>query len=340
MSRPVRQRTDRAPHRARGAPATADLAAILRAHLGDRRISTVIRRPSRYRTSFPLEEVDVWLDDGTALRLLFKDLAIDGLGSARRAKPSFLLDAAREVLVYRDVLDPVRWGTARCHGTALDRRRGRYWLLIERVDGVELYQCGAIDTWKHVSQWLAAFHAGMAHEIAEEAARAAHLLIHDAMYYRRWRRRAEQLLPRGTPAHAPVPRSVASWLLERYDAATDLLLTQPRTLVHGELYASNVLVNEHSGRVCPVDWEVAALAPALTDLGAFVSGGWNESERADLTQAYFGAAATVDQLQILRCCQLHIAIQWLARSPDWRPPTEHRHDWLADAVRLAEETGP
>jgi hypothetical protein len=42
----------------------------------------------------------------------------------------------------------------------------------------------------------------------------------------------------------------------------------------------------------------------------------------------------------LRCCQLHTAIQWLARSANWRPPTEHRHDWLADATRLAEEIGP
>ena len=43
----------------------------------------------------------------------------------------------------------------------------------------------------------------------------------------------------------------------------DRLVRLPRTLIHGELYPSNVIVGRghHRERVCPVDWEMAALGP-------------------------------------------------------------------------------
>ena len=31
-------------------------------------------------------------------------------------------------------------------------------------------------------------------------------------------------------------------------------------------------------------------------------------------------------------CRLHLALQWLGWSPDWRPPPEHAHDWLGEAL--------
>ena len=323
-----------------GSPSTGDLLSLLRPTLGERRVSSLVRRPSGYRTSFPLEEVDVWLDDGSPLRLLFKDVSPAALGSARKARPRFLQDAGRELLVYRDILDPDRWGTAACHGVSLNPGRGRYWLLIERVSGVELYQCGNLETWKHVARWLASFHRGMSQELDVQRARAAHLLVHDEAYYTRWRRRAQQLLPRRTPTRVSVRNPVVGWLLERYDLAAERLLVLPRTMVHGEPYASNVLVNEATGRVCPVDWEMAALAPDVMDLAAFIAGGWSPAEKTALSAAYFGPDPTPSRAEDLRCAQLHVAIQWLARSAEWQPPAEHRQDWLAEALRLAEEIQP
>src|ERR1051326_4918791 len=65
------------------------------------------RRHSEYRTSFPLEELDLSLEDGAELRLIFKDLAWSALDAeARLAKPDFLYDPRREPSVYASVLAP------------------------------------------------------------------------------------------------------------------------------------------------------------------------------------------------------------------------------------------
>ena len=40
-----------------------------------------------------------------------------------------------------------------------------------------------------------------------------------------------------------------------------------------------------------------------------------------------------------RLRRLHLAVQWLGWEPRWEPPAEHRHDWLGEALALAERLG-
>jgi thiamine kinase-like enzyme len=118
------------------------------------------------------------------------------------------------------------------------------------------------------------------------------------------------------------------------------------TFIHGEFYASNVLLQQGNGarRVCPIDWESAAVGPGLIDLAALSAGDWSDDERRALALAYhtelgrFGLPApAVDEfLAALDCCRLYLALQWLGWARAWSPPEEHRHDWLAEALRLAE----
>lgn len=35
-------------------------------------------------------------------------------------------------------------------------------------------------------------------------------------------------------------------------------------------------------------------------------------------------------------CRLHIAVQWLAWSLEWTPPAEHAHDWVSEAISVAD----
>jgi aminoglycoside phosphotransferase (APT) family kinase protein len=120
------------------------------------------------------------------------------------------------------------------------------------------------------------------------------------------------------------------------------LLALDPTLLHGEFYASNVLValQPDSLRVCPVDWELAAIGPGLMDLGALIAGSWSEEEKRELARAYYVALApreaTFEELlESLDYCRLQIAVQWLGWSPDWSPPPEHAHNWLREAISLA-----
>jgi len=119
-------------------------------------IAAVRRRPSAYRTSFPIEELDVTLEDGRSLELVLKEGGRGALREdARMAKPEWLYDPLREIEVYRSVLAAVSAGTAKYYGSVVDAERDRYWLFIERMPGVELFQVGPIDTWAEAARWLA-----------------------------------------------------------------------------------------------------------------------------------------------------------------------------------------
>src|SRR5688500_7930689 len=95
---------------------------VLQEYFGSsRRVTDFNRRPSQFRSSYPLEELDVRLEDGTELPLIFKDLSFQALPeSVRRVKPEFLYNPLREIDVYRTLLAGQGFGTATCYGAVVD----------------------------------------------------------------------------------------------------------------------------------------------------------------------------------------------------------------------------
>lgn len=281
--------------------------------IGFRRdVRRIVRRPSRYRTSFPLDEVDVEFADGTRAELILKRVALAALDhGVRRVKPGFLHDPAREAEVYR-ILAGAALGTPRLVAA------GDGWLLLERVPGVELFQVGDLAVWQEVARWLAELHD----RFADETPPSPHLLHHDAAFYRRWPRRAVRF---GLRELEPIAAA--------YDAVVERLVSLPTTLVHGEFYPSNVLVAGNGSRVAPVDWEMAAVGPGLIDVAALTAG-WPRREADTIVAAY----GPVDG-EALECCRLHLALQWLGWSPSWSPPSAQARDWSEDALLSAGRLG-
>jgi aminoglycoside phosphotransferase (APT) family kinase protein len=343
-------------------PADDDLRAVLepslRARFGDGRPVAIERRPCPYQTSFRLEELDVAMEDGTRLELMFKDLGPVGLSpGARAAKPDFLYDPSREVHVYSRLLES-SLGTAICYGAVADAEQGRYWLFLERIAGMPLWQSGELRVWEEVARWLARLHLRFSSDDRWRY-EAGPLVEYGADFFRVWPKRAVSF----TRARGAEPAALQA--LERiaaaYEPLAERLAALPRTFIHGEFYASNVLVSDatedrpeaRSGlrRVCPIDWENAAVGPPLVDVAALVTGkGWGASQRDALTAAYRdeldkgGEAAgnAIDSVpfeQTLECCRLHLALQWLGWAPDWTPPAEHRQDWLDIALGTASRLG-
>jgi Phosphotransferase enzyme family len=323
---------------AREAPGDAPLHDALRLALAEVGLGPprdVARRRSEYATSFPLEELDVTLEDGDELPLVWKRLEWAALDeSARLAKPAFLHDPLREPAAYASLLSPHGIGP-RYFGSAIEPEAERYWLFLERVQGRELYQVGEIEMWRATAAWLAETHRALAGEV-ESGAPPARLIECDEAYYRRWLERAVEF---AALAGDPERSRGLDWLAERYDPVVEALLDLPQTVIHGELYASNVLVGGEASapRICPVDWEMAARGPGLLDLAALVSGGWREEERAAIVSAYRSVAGDAFSAERLDLARLHLCVQWLGWAPpSWVPPEGQRHDWLGEALALAE----
>ena len=289
----------------------AGLASALDGEIGELR-----RLPWAYGSSVPVEELRI---AGRA-PLLFKDLT----PRSRPSRPAFLVDPLREVEAYTTLLHGL--DAPACHGAVV--AHDRVWLFLELVDGVPLWQAAGLAAWEATARWLARLHAA-------PTPAGAHLLRYDGAHLRRWIDRATAMSgDELAGVRAPALRAV-----QRLEA-------WPRAFVHGELYASNVLVQDTPGgpRVRPIDWETAGVGPGLLDLAALTAGDWTADRRARIVAAYRDAlppaavAAAFDAA--LDAARLVVALQWLGWSRDWSPPPEHRQDWAAEARALAARIAP
>jgi thiamine kinase-like enzyme len=274
-------------------------------------VEVLARHPYAYRTSFPLDEAQVRLPGGEEATVLVKELDRSGLDErARRAKPAFVHDPQREIVVYTEILAAHSLGTARCYGVAGCA------LFLEKVEGVELWQRGDLEAWEDAARWAARLHR----EVGVPS--LPQLLRYDAAYFRQWLGRAEQF--RGRPALEAAGRS--------HEEALERLAALPVAFVHGELYPSNVLVAP--ARICPVDWEMAGVGAGVLDLAALVTG-WSDDEVRRLVAAYAAVAGAPVHEADLDAARLVLAVQWLGWADQWSPPREHATDWLAEANAAA-----
>ncbi|HEX8473720.1 MAG TPA: aminoglycoside phosphotransferase family protein [Pyrinomonadaceae bacterium] len=304
------------------------------------------RRASPYSSSYALEEMDVRLADGRALQLMFKNLSWQTmLEDARNVKPKLIYDPLREIETYRKILALRHLGNPHFYGAHVDHERGCYWLFIERVTGRKMRHVGEFEIWLEVARWLARMHTLFADAPEKLRETQPHLLSYDADFYRLWMGRARALLRQEESSGASVALENLNRLAERYERVVEHLASLPQTFVHGDFFASNVLIEESGAmrRVCPVDWEMAGIGTGLIDLAALTAGSWSERERTELASAYYDALSprgrwppSMDEFVFaLDCCRLHIAVQLLGWAAKWSPPLDEAQDWLGEAQRLA-----
>lgn len=297
----------------------------------------ISRRPSPYRSTLPLYDVKVELADGELLQLTLKHLD-PGHPDLVRLRPRFLRRPEREAAAYR-VLDGHSLGVPFHYGSWPDHGRGM-WLLIERVDGSPLWQAAGLGPWVRVAAWLGGFHAGFS---GPALPGEPDVRVIDREHLERWPARALEL------AAWPDGERVERIVNRVHGLEPDLptrILGLPASFIHGEFYPANILVQRDPvPRVCPVDWEMAAIGSGLLDLAALVTG-WPAEEVRTLVDAYHvawiqgGGPSEPDRAELLQgllACRLQLAVQWLGWSADWTPPPEQARDWAAEAEALLEE---
>jgi hypothetical protein len=301
-------------------------------------VTELIRMHASYHSVYPIDELSVGFADGSSLQLVFKDLCPAPGRQApgpRRIRPSFLCDARREIATYRGILRTAEIGAPRFYGAVEDEAHGRHWLFLEDVPGEHLWQFD-YGAWVDVARWLAGMHRRFEGRTAELAA-AAPLLRYDEEYFALWILRAAEFRPTLRRLMAPYQR-----------IAVRRLGNLPVTFIHGEFYASNVLMQDSPWGllVRPIDWEMAGIGSGLLDLAALAGAARTDEQRLQMARAYYDVYVQRRDpppfelfLEDLDFCRLHLAIQWLGWSDAWKPPTEHAQDWLSEADDLAKKLG-
>jgi thiamine kinase-like enzyme len=172
------------------------------------------------------------------------------------------------------------------------------------------------------ARWIAQFHVNSQRLLSNE--RLRFLKRYDKQYYLGW---ISRTIDFAGPNHRK-----SSWLHHLYERAEDFLsplLESVPAIIHGEYYQHNILF--HRGRVCPIDWESAAVGEGLIDL-VFLTDGW-ESKIVDVCTATYvrtrwpkGAPAKFQK--VLQAARLYMTARWLGDDPDVTRSAGARGYWM------------
>jgi Ser/Thr protein kinase RdoA (MazF antagonist) len=280
------------------------------------------------------------LEDGERIRVVMKLAGpVAELPAARGVKPASMLHAGREAWMYESVLASDGIADAPRLLRSGHAGDGGQWLLLEWAGSVDLGQVGARAVWCEAAARLARMHAWGESRI-EILSRGSAVRWDDPSLHLAWARRA---------CAGSASRDLLSALWRRYEVVAERLATMPKTLVHGDLNASNVLVTRVGAatRIRIIDWETAGVGPGLLDLATITSGRLPELHRAAMIDAYranldgsrLGSLSAGEFDDALDWCRLATAVRWLGWSPGWSAPAAHAHDWRGETLALAHRLG-
>jgi aminoglycoside phosphotransferase (APT) family kinase protein len=277
--------------------------------------------------------VTVELATGDAIDIFLKDY-----GRSRLPKDAAAERRERELRVYAELLEHRELGTARFYAARRDESAGRFWLMIECVDGALLRDC-TYEWWPAAAAWLGRLHGRFTGQ--RDRLRASRFLVqHDARFFIQSAERALRALSSVSKALAQRVTTV----LDGYDPIVAVLTRDPDTLVHGSYRPQNVLVDRSSEpvRICPTDWELAAFGRSTYDL-AFLCDGFLPPRLDELFDAYEREAersgASLRDRDELRhevdCFRLHKTINSLGHLRQWPHPAETAAKVVATAEQIA-----
>jgi aminoglycoside phosphotransferase (APT) family kinase protein len=293
----------------------ACLEAIVAEQLGapPSEIAEIARERSRFSSFYASDVVHVHLTSGQHFKVFLKDF-----GSFHHPKDTMQERRDRELIVYRDVLARAGLDTARYYGSVWDNDNGRFWLLLEFVEGLPVSHL-EFEDWVAPAGWLGRMYGKLAQH--PDCWRNSQVLVrHDGRFFETI---AQDALRAIIDFSSDLGRRLEP-IVGGYHQAVAVMTQEPQTLVHGTYRPAQIII-DHARRpiprVCPVDWEKAALGASLYDL-TFLVDGFDPPRLRQLFQAYRSGAAEYglrvgdDQEieHVVNCFRLHRVMNWLAVS--------------------------
>jgi ATP-binding cassette subfamily B protein len=296
-------------------------------------LAAIHRRGFEGATSYAVEIVTAELESGRAVDMFLKDF-----GESKLPKDAAAERRERELRVYDDLLEGEELGTARFYGARWDERAGRFWLMLEFVDGKPLRNCG-FDHWLEAAAWLGRLHACFAGQ-RDRLQASSFLMRHDAGFFVA---AAVRALGAGSTLSPALVRRLDR-VLDCYHRIIGTLARESDTLVHGSYRPQNVLVvpSSEPPRICPTDWELAAFGRSTYDL-AFICDGFDPQRLDALLDAYEREAERSglplrerdDLRHEIDCFRLHKMIRSLGHLDQWKHPAETAAKVVASAEEIA-----
>jgi aminoglycoside phosphotransferase (APT) family kinase protein len=271
----------------------------------------VQRAPAPAATSYASFVVSARLVDGRVLRVFLKDYSV-----SRRPRRDLRARRDRELRVYHELLPLAALSTARHLGAVWEEGAARHWLLLELVEGPVLRDL-ELEHWIAPLSWLGRLHARFA-GAWDGSTPPAFLERYDGHCLSRKADRALAVVVHRVPRLAGRMGIVR----ERFERILPLLTAGPRTLLHGAFLPANVIVApEEPPRICPVDWELAAVGSPFYDVACFCDG-FEPPTLDEMLAAYrrgaeAGGLALPPDDEVLRRIdgfRLHRVMDWLEQA--------------------------
>lgn len=274
-------------------------------------VVSVQQKRIRYVGSYDCDTVTVQLANGEEFKFFLKDF-----GFSQRSKDNPEQRRERELSVYRDLLVETDLGTPEYYGSIWNESQGRFWLLLELVEGIVIKDRN-VEHGVIAAGWLGNMQGYFAQR-REQLTGCDFLIRHDADFFRSKAEFALLDVAQISPCSA---RRLAK-IVDRYEQVINVMASQPLTLVHGAYIPWHIVLDatQEPVRVCPIDWELAALGATLYDLAIFTDG-VEPQTRDHMWDAYRQAAAGYNlpipdrahMRYIVDCFRLHRIFDWLSR---------------------------
>lgn len=278
------------------------------------------RQKNTYTSTFPSDIVTCRIGSGPDFRLFFKY-------SADRENEAYghRGGVGYEAKVYGQLLDSLDISIAKLCGIYRSPVGNNTWLVLGYLEsGIRMTETVDPDAMAKAARWMGKFHALCSTRISDPA--LSFLNSYSPDYFRGWVSRAQQMV-----RQAGVDYGWLRTVCNRVDTVIGLLCSAPPTIIHGEYYPKNILLQD--GLIYPVDWESAAIGNGMIDL-AMLTEGWTPDVTLELVREYqqsrWPDGAPHDFNQVLSAARVYVQFRWLgdqqARLPEWACYLESLHE--------------